>query len=56
MGGYPTDPIITSDGAITGYGWSDFLLGYVSSFEQGASKVNGFKGWQLGLYAKTSIA
>ena len=52
VGGYPTDPIITSDGAITGYGWSDFLLGYVSSFEQGASKVNGFNGWQLGLYAE----
>lgn len=49
---YPVAPIIYFDGAVTGFGWADFLLGYASNFQQGAGEIASVKGWQLGLYAQ----
>jgi hypothetical protein len=49
---YPTTPIITFDGSYTGFGLADFLMGYVSTYEQGAGEIASVKGWQLGLFAQ----
>jgi Carboxypeptidase regulatory-like domain len=50
--GYPTQPIITFNGQYTGFGLADYLLGYVSTYEQGAGEIASVKGWQFGLYAQ----
>jgi hypothetical protein len=49
---YPTTPIITFNGQYTGFGLADFLLGYVSTYEQGAGEIASVKGWQFGLYGQ----
>jgi hypothetical protein len=49
---YPSTPIITFDGQYTGFGLADFLLGDVSTYEQGAGEIASVKGWQLGLFAQ----
>lgn len=49
---YPTTPIITFDGAYTGFGLADFLMGYVSTYEQGAGEIASVKGWQFGFFAQ----
>jgi hypothetical protein len=47
---YPTTAIVGFGGSYTGNGVADFLLGYMSSFEQGAGEIASIKGWQLGPY------
>ena len=42
---YPTDAIIGFGGAYTGNGLADWLLGYMSSFTQGAGEISDVKGW-----------
>jgi hypothetical protein len=49
---YPTTPIITFNGQYTGSGLADFLLGYVSTYEQGAGEIASVKGWQVGFYGQ----
>ena len=49
---YPTTPIITFNGQYTGFGLADFLLGDVSTYEQGAGEIASVKGWQFGLFAQ----
>jgi hypothetical protein len=49
---YPTTPIITFNGQYTGFGLADFLLGYVSTYEQGAGEIASVKGWQVGFYGQ----
>jgi Carboxypeptidase regulatory-like domain len=50
--GFPAQPIINVDGYATGYGNADFLLGDVSSFEQGASQNSPVRGVQFALYGQ----
>jgi hypothetical protein len=48
---YPTQPIISfSNGSYTGNGLADFLLGYMSEYEQGAGEIADVAGWQFGPY------
>jgi hypothetical protein len=47
---YPTGPIVSFNGSITGVVLADFLLGDVSSFTQGAGEIADVSGIQLGLY------
>ncbi|MGD0735369.1 MAG: carboxypeptidase regulatory-like domain-containing protein [Terracidiphilus sp.] len=47
---YPTQPIVTFNGHYTGNGLADFLLGYMSGFEQGAGEIADVAGWQVGPY------
>ena len=47
---YPTQPILNFSGQYTNSGLADFLLGYLSSFTQGAGEVADVAGWQAGFY------
>lgn len=47
---YPTQPIVGFNGHYTGSGLADFLLGYMSSYEQGAGEIADVAGWQVGPY------
>ncbi len=47
---YPTTAIIGFGGGYTGNGLADWLLGYMSSFEQGAGEIADVKGWQVDPY------
>ena len=47
---YPADAIINFGGDYTGNGLSDWLLGYMSSFEQGAGELADIQGWQVDPY------
>jgi hypothetical protein len=47
---YPTQPIITFNGHYTGSGLADFLLGYMSEYEQGAGEIADVAGWQAAPY------
>jgi hypothetical protein len=47
---YPTNAIISFGGGYTGQGLADWLLGYMSSFEQGAGEIADIKGWQVDPY------
>jgi hypothetical protein len=49
---YPAQPIINFNGYATGYANADFLLGDVSSFEQGASQNSPVRGVQFALYGQ----
>lgn len=49
---YPTTPIITFNGSYTGFGLADFLMGYVSTYEQGAGEIASVKGWQIGFFGQ----
>lgn len=49
-----TRPLRSSrlNGQYTGFGLADFLLGDVSTYEQGAGEIASVKGWQLGLFVQ----
>ena len=47
---YPTNAIISFGGGYTSQGLADWLLGYMSSFEQGAGEIADIKGWQVDPY------
>ena len=47
---YPADAIISFGGGYTGSGLADWLLGYMSSFEQGAGELADIQGWQVDPY------
>lgn len=49
---WPIGSPIYFTGATTGFGWSDFLLGYASNFNQGAGEITNLKGWLLGIYVQ----
>ena len=49
---WPVDPPISFGGGVTGYGLSDFLLGYVTTYYQGGGEVNSRQGWQLGIFGQ----
>jgi len=47
---YPAVPIIKFGGSYTGNAMADWLLGYMSSFTQGAGEIADVKGWQVDPY------
>jgi hypothetical protein len=47
---YPANPIIGFGGGYTGNGEADWLLGYMSSFEQGAGELADIQGWLIDPY------
>ena len=47
---YPTNAIISFGGGYTGNNEADWLLGYMSSFEQGAGEIADVKGWAVDPY------
>ncbi len=47
---YPTNAIIGFGGGYTGNGLADWLLGYMSSFTQGAGEIADIKGWLVDPY------
>ena len=49
---YPTAPILSFNGQYTGYGLSDFLLGDLDTYFQGAGEVAVVDGWQPGIFAQ----
>jgi hypothetical protein len=44
------NPAVSFNGQYTGFPLSDFLLGYVSSFSQGAGESGSESGWMTGFY------
>ncbi|WP_263356080.1 TonB-dependent receptor [Acidicapsa ligni] len=46
------NPAVTFNGQYTGFPLSDFLLGYTSSFGQGAGESGSESGWMTGFYAQ----
>jgi Carboxypeptidase regulatory-like domain len=49
---WPGYPGVSFSGYQTGFGLSDFLLGDVSTFQQGGGEVNVEQGWVLGAYGQ----
>jgi hypothetical protein len=49
---FPTNPIVSFGGSYTGNGLADFLLGYMSSYYQGAGEIAAVAGWQPGFYGQ----
>ena len=49
---WPAYPGVSFSGYQTGFGLSDFLLGDVSTFQQGGGEVNVEDGWVLGAYGQ----
>ncbi len=47
---YPTNAIIGFGGGYTGNSEADWLLGYMSGFEQGAGEISDVKGWMVDPY------
>ena len=47
---YPADAIISFGGGYTGNGTADWLLGYMSSYEQGAGELADIQGWMIDPY------
>lgn len=47
---YPADAIVTFNGAYTGSGPADWLLGYMNTFEQGAGELADIQGWLVDPY------
>ena len=47
---YPANAIISFGSGYTGNGLADWLLGYMSSFEQGAGELADIQGWQIEPY------
>jgi len=47
---YPQDAIISFGSNYTGNSESDWLLGYMSSFEQGDGELADIQGWEIGPY------
>ena len=49
---YPTTPIVGFGGQYTGNGLADWLMGYMSSYTQGAGEIAVVSGWQPGFYGQ----
>lgn len=49
---YPTDPLISFSGYVTGFGLADFLLGDATTFLQGGGETFSPEGWQIGVFAQ----
>ncbi len=49
---YPTTPIVGFNGQYTGSGLADWLLGFMSSYTQGAGEIASVSGWQPGFYGQ----
>ncbi len=49
---YPLNPIVSFNGNYTGFGLSDFLLGDVGAYTQGAGEIASVSGWQIGVYGQ----
>ncbi len=49
---WPGYPGVYFSGYFSGFGLADFLLGQVSTFQQGGGEVNVEQGWQVGAYAQ----
>ncbi len=49
---YPINPIFSFNGNYTGFGLSDFLLGDVGQFTQGAGEIASVSGWQIGVFGQ----
>ncbi len=47
---YPADAIISFGGGYTGNGTADWLLGYMSSYEQGSGELADIQGWMIDPY------
>lgn len=47
---YPSDALIGFGGGYTGQGLGDWLLGYMSSYEQGAGELSDVQAWQVAPY------
>jgi hypothetical protein len=47
---YPADAIVSFGGGYTGNNEADWLLGYMSSFEQGAGELADIQGWMIDPY------
>jgi hypothetical protein len=47
---YPADAIIDFGGGYTGNGLADWMLGYMSGYEQGAGELADIQGWQIDPY------
>jgi hypothetical protein len=47
---YPADAIIDFGGGYTGNGVTDWLMGYMSNFEQGAGELADIQGWLIDPY------
>ena len=47
---YPADAIINFGGGYTGNGVADWLMGYMSSYEQGAGELADIQGWLIDPY------
>lgn len=52
---YPINPLIGFNGEYTGNGEADWLLGYMSSFEQGAGEIADIKGWLIQPYVNDEL-
>jgi hypothetical protein len=53
--GWLSEPLIGFSGSVTGYVFSDYMLGQVYSFEQGEGSNSTVSGTQLGFYAQDDI-
>lgn len=49
---YPAAPIVSFNGAYTGFGLADYLLGDVSSFQQGGGQNSSQAGFVFGLFGQ----
>jgi hypothetical protein len=49
------NPGVSFNGQYTGFPLSDFLLGYMSSFSQGAGEAGSESGWMTGYYAQDQL-
>ena len=47
---YPSDPILSLNGTYTGNNEADWLLGYMSSYSQGAGELSDVQGWYIDPY------
>jgi hypothetical protein len=49
---YLLDPIVSVSGYVTGFGLADYLLGQLSSYQQGSSADSPLRGWQVGIFGQ----
>lgn len=49
---FPIAPVEFYYGNVTGSGLADFLLGYMSYYQQGAGEISSLKGWQFGFFGQ----
>ena len=53
---YPADALVEFGSNYTGNGVSDWLMGYMSSFTQGAGELADIQGWQIDPYVNDDSA